>query len=100
VICYNPFRPFHNRVVRRFVPERAVTRSRGGAGEPGDAHRAQPGAAHALHSRLRSASSSTDDPSFQGDIILLEPGETDLAFFKMAPLNLWPAARVRMAYLS
>src|SRR5438067_1624303 len=30
-----------------------------------------------------------DDPNFQGDIILLEPGETDLAFFKMAPLNLW-----------
>src|SRR3989442_12766332 len=22
VICYNPFRPFHNRVVRRFVPEK------------------------------------------------------------------------------
>src|SRR5438034_9159094 len=22
VICYNPFRPFHNRVVRRFLPEK------------------------------------------------------------------------------
>src|SRR6266446_3583937 len=32
---------------------------------------------------------SLQEPSFQGDIILLEPGETDLAFFKMAPLNLW-----------
>src|SRR5207253_8370087 len=43
-----------------------------------------------LHSRLQlGIQQYQDDPSFQGDIILLEPGETDLAFFKMAPLNLW-----------
>src|SRR5437016_4581236 len=43
-----------------------------------------------LHSRLQlGIQQYQDDPNFQGDIILLEPGETDLAFFKMAPLNLW-----------
>jgi hypothetical protein len=43
-----------------------------------------------LHSRLQlGIQQYQDDPHFQGDIILLEPGETDLAFFKMAPLNLW-----------
>src|SRR5438552_18836245 len=43
-----------------------------------------------LHTRLQLVIQQyQDDPSFQGDIILLEPGETDLALFKMAPLNLW-----------
>ena len=43
-----------------------------------------------LHSRLQlGIRQYQDDPNFEGDIILLEPGETDLAFFKMAPLNLW-----------
>jgi hypothetical protein len=43
-----------------------------------------------LHSRLQlGIRQYQDDPHFRGDIILLEPGETDLAFFKMAPLNLW-----------
>jgi len=42
------------------------------------------------HSRLQlGIRQYQDDPHFQGDIILLEPGETDLTFFKMAPLNLW-----------
>ena len=41
-----------------------------------------------LHSRLQlGIRQYQDDPHFQGDIILLEPGETDLTFFKMAPLH-------------
>src|SRR5213593_3508343 len=43
-----------------------------------------------LHSRLQlGIRQYQDDPNFQGDIILLEPAETDLAFFKMAALDFW-----------
>jgi hypothetical protein len=43
-----------------------------------------------LHSRLQlGVRQYQDDPNFQGDIILLEPAETDQMFFNMAPLNLW-----------
>ena len=43
-----------------------------------------------LHSRLQlGIQQYQNDPSFQGDIILLEPCETDFSFFKIAPLNLW-----------
>jgi len=39
-----------------------------------------------LHSRLQlGIQQYQDDPNCQGDIILLEPGETDHMFFKMAP---------------
>jgi len=43
-----------------------------------------------LHSRLQlGIRQYQDDPNFQGDIILIEPAETDLAFFKMAALDFW-----------
>jgi hypothetical protein len=43
-----------------------------------------------LHSRLQlGVRQYQDDPSFQGDIILIEPTETDQVFFNMAPLNFW-----------
>src|SRR5262245_14442632 len=43
-----------------------------------------------LHSRLQlGIRAYQEDPHFQGDIILVEPAETDLTFFNMAPLNLW-----------
>ena len=91
VICYNPFRPFHNRVVRRFLPEqgRYVIEGRPLASQ-GMLTVLNQVLRTLLHSRLQlGIQQYQDDPSFQGDIVLLEPGETDLAFFKMAPLNLW-----------
>src|SRR4029077_19348182 len=91
VICYNPFRPFSNRVVRRFVPE-----------QNGYAIEGRPLADQGLLTVLNQVSRTLlpsrlqlairqyqDDPNFQGDIILLEPAETDQMFFNMAPLNLW-----------
>jgi hypothetical protein len=43
-----------------------------------------------LHSRLQlGVRQYQDDPNFQGDIILIEPAETDQMFFNMTPLNLW-----------
>ena len=91
VICYNPFRPFHNRVVRRYVPEQGRYAIEGRPlASQGMLTVLNQVLRTLLHSRLQlGIQQYQDDPNFQGDIILLEPGETDLAFFKMAPLNLW-----------
>jgi NTE family protein len=91
VICYNPFRPFHNRVVRRYVAERNEYQLEGRPlANQGMLTVLNQVLRTLLHSRLQlGIQQYQDDPNFQGDIILLEPGETDLAFFKMAPLNLW-----------
>jgi len=91
VICYNPFRPFTNRVTRRFDPERQTyvmegrpLASQGMLTVLNQVFRTL------LHSRLQlGVRQYQDDPSFQGDIILIEPTETDQVFFNMAPLNFW-----------
>jgi NTE family protein len=91
VICYNPFRPFSNRVVRRFVPEQNgyVIEGRPLA-DQGMFTVLNQVFRTLLHSRLQlGIRQYQDDPNFQGDIILLEPAETDQMFFNMAPLNLW-----------
>ncbi|HYR95880.1 MAG TPA: patatin-like phospholipase family protein [Candidatus Binatus sp.] len=91
VICYNPFRPFHNRVVRRYIPERNQYQMEGRPlADQGMLTILNQVLRTLLHSRLQlGIQQYQDDPNFEGDIILLEPGESDLAFFKMAPLNLW-----------
>jgi predicted acylesterase/phospholipase RssA len=91
VICYNPFRPFHNRVVRRYIPERGEYQLEGRPlASQGMLTVLNQVLRTLLHSRLQlGIQQYQDDPNFEGDIILLEPGESDLAFFKMAPLNLW-----------
>jgi NTE family protein len=91
VICYNPFRPFHNRVVRRYIPERNQYQLEGRPlADQGMLTVLNQVLRTLLHSRLQlGIQQYQDDQNFQGDIILLEPGETDLAFFKMAPMNLW-----------
>src|SRR4029450_1118814 len=91
IICYNPFRPFSNRVVRRFRPEQNRYTFEGRPlADQGMLTVLNQVFRTLLHSRLQlGIRQYQDDPHFQGDIILMEPGETDLAFFKMAPLNLW-----------
>src|SRR5881409_2558518 len=91
VICYNPFRPFSNRVARRYIPERHEYTIEGKPlADQGMLVVLNQVLRTLLHSRLQlGIQQYQDDPNFQCDIILLEPGETDLAFFKMAPLNLW-----------
>ena len=91
IICYNPFRPFSNRVVRRYVPERNDYHLEGRPlADQGLFTVLNQVLRTLLHSRLQlGIRAYQDDPNFEGDIILLEPGETDLTFFKMAPLNLW-----------
>src|SRR6185295_18463327 len=91
IICYNPFRPFSNRVVRRYIPERNEYKLEGRPlANQGMLTILNQVLRTLLHSRLQlGIRQYQEDASFEGDIILLEPGETDLAFFKMAPLNLW-----------
>ena len=91
VICYNPFRPFSNRVARRFVPERQAWAIEGRPlADQGMFTVLNQVFRTLLHSRLQlGVRQYQDDPGFQGDIILLEPGDTDQIFFNMAPMNLW-----------
>jgi NTE family protein len=91
VICYNPFRPFSNRITRRFVPERQTYVIEGRPlADQGMLTVLNQVFRTLLHSRLQlGVRQYQDDPGFQGDIILLEPAETDEMFFNMAPLNLW-----------
>jgi NTE family protein len=89
IICYNPFRPFLNRI----------------DAEGGDAHYFANGRYLAdrglkmvlnqvfrtlLHSRLKLGLQGylTDD-RFRGDIVLLEPRERDAEFFNVNPLAFW-----------
>jgi predicted acylesterase/phospholipase RssA len=99
VICYNPFRPFNNTVVK------------------GKHRRGEPGTPLAeygmlavlnqvfrsmLHSRLHLALHQyRDDPDFNGDIILVEPTDTDETFFQMFPMNFFDRRRAAThGYLS
>jgi len=92
IICYNPFRPFTNRV-----------------GDPGDetgyfeegGHIADRGMKVVinqvfrtlLHSRLKlGLQRYIADDNFKGDIVLLEPREHDADFFALNPLAFWRRA--------
>src|SRR5207244_498127 len=79
VICYNPFRPFSNRVVRRFIPERNAYKLEGRPlADQGMLTVLNQVLRTLLHSRLQlGIRQYQDDPHFQGDIILLEPGSSE-----------------------
>jgi predicted acylesterase/phospholipase RssA len=91
IICYNPFRPFYNRVVRRYIAKRKRYELEGRPlADQGMFMALNQVLRTLLHSRLQLGLQRYQaDPKFAGDIILIEPAETDLTFFKMAPLNLW-----------
>lgn len=90
VLCYNPFRPIYNRVMPRLGPD-------------GDyVFDGVPLAAHGLvavlnqvfrtllHSRLQyGLREFQEDPTFRGDIIVVEPQESDVSFFRLNPLAFW-----------
>lgn len=89
VICYNPFRPISNRVRHTTIDGRVVTEgtplSEGGLlGVLNQVFRTL------LHSRLQyGLRQYQDDPSFRGDIVVIEPKETDIHFFEMNALAYW-----------
>ncbi|MCP3985489.1 MAG: hypothetical protein GY723_13955 [bacterium] len=91
IICYNPFRPFLNRLGESGEDEHFV------AGAPladgGMLNVINQVFRTLLHSRLRSALQRyLSDTRFKGDIVLLEPREHDAEFFSMNPLAFWKRA--------
>jgi predicted acylesterase/phospholipase RssA len=84
VICYNPFRPFVNYRHRVAANDKSSIADLGLAVIINQAFRTL------LHSRLRLGIEKLRlDDTFRGDVILIEPTETDARFFAMNPLAFW-----------
>jgi len=90
VLCYNPFRPIYNRVIPRpgkdgkYTFDGAPLASRGLLAVLNQVFRTL------LHSRLQyGLREFQEDPSFRGDVIVIEPQESDLSFFRINPLAFW-----------
>jgi NTE family protein len=90
VLCYNPFRPIYNRVIPRpgkggqYTFDGVPLASRGLLAVLNQVFRTL------LHSRLQyGLREFQEDPSFRGDVIVIEPQETDLSFFRINPLAFW-----------
>jgi predicted acylesterase/phospholipase RssA len=89
IICYNPFRPFQNRVdapegdTPHFSEGRYLS-DRGMKVIVNQVFRTL------LHSRLKlGLQRYIADERFQGDIVLLEPQERDANFFALNPMAFW-----------
>src|SRR5215467_8116305 len=90
VVCYNPFRPIYNRVIPRptaegrYVFDGVPLARRGLLAVLNQVFRTL------LHSRLQyGLREFQEDPSFRGDVIVIEPQESDVSFFRMNPLAFW-----------
>lgn len=88
VICYNPFRPYDNKVLLEYIRKENRYESK-------DRRLSDDGVMAILnqiframfHSRLHVALDQyRADPKFKGDIILIEPKSNDAAFFGLNPL--------------
>jgi len=90
VICYNPFRPFSNRV-RRIPTKDGGYRVEGEMlAESGILSVVNQVFRTLLHSRLQyGLRQYQDDPNFRGDIVVIEPKETDRSFFQMGAMAFW-----------
>jgi NTE family protein len=84
VVCYNPFRPFVN------YRHRLVSDGRSSIADLGMAVILNQAFRTMLHSRLRLGIEKLKlDETFRGDVILIEPTETDARFFSMNPVAFW-----------
>jgi NTE family protein len=90
ILCYNPFRPIYNRVIPRpgkdgqYIFDGVPLASRGMVAVLNQVFRTL------LHSRLQyGLREFQEDPSFRGDIIVVEPQESDVSFFRLNPLAFW-----------
>ncbi len=87
IVCYNPFRPFVN------YRHRLISDNRSSLGDLGVAVIINQAFRTLLHSRLRLGIEKLRlDESFRGDVVLIEPTETDSRFFAMNPINFWHRA--------
>jgi len=101
VICYNPFRPFSNRVRRSDKDRKVVVEGRPLA-EDGILSVINQVFRTMLHSRLQyGLRQYQDDPNFRGDILVIEPKETDIRFFQLNVMSHWQRLRAaKYGYIS
>lgn len=95
VICYNPFRPYSNRLVLEYLREedKYVARNRRLSAN-GVLMVFNQVFRTIYHSRIRYfIDQMKTDRSFKGDIILIEPKEDDSTFFEMNPFSFWNRAK-------
>ena len=96
VFVYNPFRPFVNFHTDQLLNNKASLSDMGIGTVINQAFRTM------LHTRLMLGIDKLKlDQEFHGDVILLEPSETDIKFFNTNPLNFWQRAESALhGYLS
>ncbi|MBX7147997.1 patatin-like phospholipase family protein [bacterium] len=95
VICYNPFRPFNNKLVIEYLREENhyVTKSKR-ISNWGIGMIFNQVFRTLFHSRLMAVIQNyREDPSFKKDVILLQPAEDDSDFFALNPLFFWNRAK-------
>ncbi|MBI2981010.1 MAG: patatin-like phospholipase family protein [Deltaproteobacteria bacterium] len=98
IICYNPFGPYSNQVVLEYLREEDeyVTRNRR-LSSMGIMMIFNQVFRTVFHTRIRYfMDQMRADPSFKGDIILIEPKEDDRTFFEMNPFSFWNRAHAAM----
>lgn len=86
-ICYNPFKPFHH------APKKRLSAKHASLGDMGPAKVLDQSIRTLLHSRLSLAVEEVrNDASFKGDLLVLEPADSDADFFSINPLSFWRRA--------
>lgn len=88
IICYNPFRPYDNKVLLKYIhKENKYVSDNRRLSDDGVMAVLNQIFRAAFHSRLhRALDQYRTDPTFKGDIILIEPKADDAAFFGLNPL--------------
>ncbi len=101
VICYNPFRPFSNRL-RRVEKNGSLVIEGRPLAETGLLTIVNQVFRTLLHSRLQyGLRQYQDDPNFRGDILVIEPKESDVHFFRLNALAYWQRLRAaQYGYIS
>jgi len=93
IICYNPFRPFLNRVEEEGADKPAYFADGRYLADRGMKVVLNQVFRTLLHSRLKlGLQRYLADDRFRGDIVLLEPREHDANFFALNPLAFWKRA--------
>ena len=91
IICYNPFRPFVNTVSDQLTGELRSLGDMGFLSVLNQTFRTL------LHTRLRVGLEKLKmDPSFKGDVIVIEPREQDARYFNINPIAFWDRTRAAL----